>query len=169
MSLSKTIKYIEAAFDTIMNISAVFAGVLVVLIMLCVCMDVIMRYFFNNPLLWVVEMGEYAMLYITFIGAAWLLKIDGHVTIDILTMRMSGKKRNIFGMITSIIGVFISGFFVYYGALVTWDHFARGVYNPSLLQFPKAPLIAVIPFGAFLLLFQFIRNTLFLLHNINTK
>ena len=81
--LSKTIKYLEAIFDTIINISAIFAGVLIILIMLCVCVDVIMRYFFNSPLFWVVELGEYAMLYITFTGAAWLLKTDGHVTIDI--------------------------------------------------------------------------------------
>ena len=152
-----------------MNISAVFCGVLVTLIMLSVSVDVIMRYFFNSPLFWVGELAEYAMLYITFTGTAWLLKKEGHVTIDILTVVIDSKTRNILGVITNILGVFISVFLTYYGAIVTWDHFLRSVYNPSLLQFPKAPLIAVIPFGSFLLLIQFMRKTLILLQDLKTK
>lgn len=167
--MSKVIKYLEAIFDTIMNISAVFCGVLVTLIMLSVSVDVIMRYFFNSPLFWVGELAEYAMLYITFTGTAWLLNKEGHVTIDILTVVIDSKTRNILGVITNIIGVFISVFLSYYGAVVTWDHFLRGVYNPSLLQFPKAPLIAVIPFGSFLLLIQFMRKTLILLQDLKTE
>ena len=167
--MSKVIKYLEAIFDTIMNISAFFCGILVTLIMLSVSVDVIMRYFFNSPLFWVGELAEYAMLYITFTGTAWLLKKEGHVTIDILTVVIDSKTRNILGVITNIIGVFISVFLTYYGAVVTWDHFLRSVYNPSLLQFPKAPLIAVIPFGSFLLLIQFMRKTLILLQDLKTK
>lgn len=167
--MSKVIKYLEAIFDTIMNISAVFCGVLVIFVMLSVSVDVVMRYFLNSPMFWVGELAEYAMLFITFTGTAWLLKKEGHVTIDILIAVIDSKTRNILGVFTNILGVFICVFLTYYGAVVTWDHFLRGVYNPSLLQFPKAPLIAVIPFGSFLLLIQFMRKTLILLQNLKTN
>jgi len=147
-----------AIFDVIVDSLAIFAGALLVLVMLSVTMDVILRYFFSRPQSWVGELSEYALLYITFAGTAWVLKRDQHVKIDILIAALSPKKRKIFNLPVCIIGIFVCAILTYYGVKVTWDHFARGVCNVSLMEFPKGPLLAVIPVGMFLLLIQFIRR-----------
>jgi len=154
----KIIKYLEAIFDAIMDALFFIAGVLLILIMLSVTMDVIMRYFLNRPQFWVGELSEYALLYITFTGTAWVLKKDAHVKIDILSTLLSPKKINILGLFASIICIFVCIVLIYYGVKVTWDHFARRVFLPTLMQFPKGPLLAIIPVGAFLLLIQFMRR-----------
>lgn len=154
----KLVRSLEAIFDKIISALAVFAGVLLTLAMLIVCLDVIMRYFLNQPIAWVQEMIEYALLCLTFTGAAWLLKEEGHVKVDILINRISLEKRNILDVIVQILGIFLCTVLTYYGVQVAWDHFARGVYNPTLLEFPKGPLLAIIPIGTFLLLIQFIRK-----------
>jgi hypothetical protein len=46
---------------------------------------------------------------------------------------------------------------------------ARGVYNPTLMEFPKGPLIAIIPTGAFLLFIQFIRRFFGLLKDLRMR
>jgi len=155
----KLIKHLEAIFDAIVDAFAFLAGALVVLIMLFVSLDVIMRYFLNRPIFWVGELSEYALLYITFTGTAWVLKNDSHVKIDILIGWVNPKKRNIMDLSVSIICIFICVVLTYYGVKVAWDHFVRGVYNPALMSFPKAPLLAIIPIGSFLLLIQFIRRS----------
>lgn len=162
----KAIKYLEAIFDAILGALAFFAGVLLVLIMLCVSIDVIMRYFLARPLFWVGELAEYALLYITFTGTAWVLKRDEHVKIDVLTSRLGSRKRNIFVFSASMVGIFVCLVLTYYGVKVSWDHLVRGVYNPALLQFPKGPLLAIIPIGTSLLLIQFIRRALTLLRDL---
>jgi len=48
----------------------------------------------------------------------------------------------------------------YYGVKVTWDQFARGMYNPTLMEFPRGPLLLIIPVGTFFLLMEFIRRAL---------
>ena len=54
-----------------------------------------MRYFLNRPLVWVLELTEYALLWVTFLGAAWLLRQGGHVQVDVIVDFMSRrwKKR----------------------------------------------------------------------------
>jgi TRAP-type C4-dicarboxylate transport system permease small subunit len=54
--------------------------------------------------------------------------------------------------------MFACFYLVWYGAQVAWDHYQRGVFNPTLLEFPKGLVLAVIPIGSLLLLAQFLRR-----------
>jgi TRAP-type C4-dicarboxylate transport system permease small subunit len=151
-------KYLNVFFDTVVDSLAFLSGALLILIMISISVDVIMRYFFNRPLFWVGELAEYALLYITFTGAAWVLKKDRHVKIDVLVAGLNPKKRYILDWFVNIICIFVCAVLTYYGAVVARDHFVRGVYNPTLMSFPKGPLLAIIPIGTLLLTIQFIRK-----------
>ena len=114
-------------------------------------------------------MAEYSLLYITFAGTAWVLKRDSHVKIDILNTLLSPRHVCILNFISNIIGVFVCSVLTYYGTKVTWDHFERGMYNPTLMEFPKGPLLLIIPVGTFLLLIEFIRRTLKNFEELRTR
>ncbi len=149
---------VGAIFDGILNGFAFLSALLLAFIMLSICLEVIMRYFLNRPLVWVIEMSEYALLYITFLGTAWLLRREGHVTVDILLVRLNPKTRAVLGFFSSIIGIVISLILIWYGSEVAWDHYVRGVFKPTVLQFPTAPVLAIIPIGSIILAMQFIRR-----------
>ena len=152
--------YLNVLFDSVVDTLALLSGALLILIMMSISVDVILRYFFNRPQFWVGELSEYALLYITFTGAAWVLKNERHVKIDVLINRLNPKKKNILDWIVNIVCIFVCAVLTYYGIVVTWDHFVRGVYNPTLMSFPKGPLLAIIPIGTLLLMIQFIRKTI---------
>ena len=158
-------KHIKSVFDAAVDALAFFGALLIVLLMVGVSIDVFMRYFLNRPIFWVGEVAEYALLFITFTGTAWVLKHDRHVKIDILTGQLKEGKSRVLEIVVSIIGIFICAVLTYFGAIVAWDHLERGIYNPSLLSFPKGPLLAVIPLGTFLLLVQFVVKMITLLRN----
>ena len=42
---------------------------------------------------WVIELTEYLLAYLTFLGGAHLLKIDGHLTFDLVVQRLRKKKE----------------------------------------------------------------------------
>lgn len=147
-----------AIFDGILNVFAFLSALLLAFIMLSICLEVIMRYFLNRPLVWVIEMSEYALLYITFLGTAWLLRREGHVTVDILLVRLNPKNQAALGFLSSIVGIIISLILIWYGSEVAWDHYVRGVFKPTVLQFPTAPVLAIIPIGSVILAMQFIRR-----------
>jgi TRAP-type C4-dicarboxylate transport system permease small subunit len=156
--LLNILKRLEKIFDTVLELLSFISGIIFIFIMSSVCIDVFMRYFLNRPMNWVIEISEYLLVYMTFLGTAWVLRQDGHVTVDILTIRLNPKVRVITGITSSLIGVFVCLIIVWFGTIETWDNFERGVRNPSILEFPKAPLLAVIPFGSFFLMIQFIRR-----------
>lgn len=159
-------RHVSKIFDAILNALASFSGILVILIMLCVTVDVIFRYFLGCPQFWVGELSEYALLYITFTGTAWVLRTNDHVKIDILRPMLSEKMRHVLDLLVCMICIVVCVVLAYYGVKVTLDHFTRGIYNPSLMSFPKAPLLGIIPFGALLLLIVFIRNAFSLVKNL---
>lgn len=143
------------------RIEGIFAGVaifILVIVTLAVCLEVVMRYAFNSPLIFVVEIAEYALLYITFLGTAWTLRNNGHVRVDIMLGLFSQTTRRVFGVISSGLGVVISLVLTIWGVLVTWDKFSSDAYKPTVLEFPTWIVVIVIPIGSIILGLRFARN-----------
>ena len=146
-------------FDRTLNIMTFLAGMLLIFIMLSVCMEVILRSFFNRPQIWVTEVTECLLLYITFLGTAWLLREEGHVKVDVILNRLKPQTTAFLGIISSIIGVLVSITLTIYGFSVTWNYFQRGIYTPTALELPVSAILLIIPIGSLMLFIQFIRRT----------
>ncbi len=146
------------ALDGTINVLFVLGVVIVVLIFVVVCLGVIMRYFVHRPLGWVVQTSEYGLVFITFLGAAWVLRMDKHVTMEMVVNRLKPRNQELLRTITSIAGALICLVLVIYGSQVSWDLFQRGVYDALVLDVPMAPLVAIIPLGSLLLLLEFLRR-----------
>ena len=115
MSLSKSL---ERLFDRILSLFMALACIILCLVMLSIGLEVVLRYFFDRPQVWVIELSEYALLYITFLGAAWVLKADGHVTVDLFTALLNSRVRAICSLVSFIVCVLVSLVLVVYGARV---------------------------------------------------
>jgi len=147
-----------AVFDIIMEIFAYIASFLIICIMLVMCYEVIMRYFFHKPPVWAVESTEFMLYLLAFAGAAWLLKLDGHVRVDIIMGRLGIESKSLLLAVTSILGLVICLVITWFGAITTIDHFQRGILIKQSLVFPKYTMLIFIPIGCFLLAIQFLRN-----------
>lgn len=143
-----------------MNGMIFLAGLLLIFIMLSVCMDVIMRYFMNRPQIWVTEVIECLLLYVTFLGSPWLLREEGHISVDVLVNRVGPKTGALLGIISSVIGLFVSCTLAVYGFRLTWDFFQRNIYTPTAMEIPVSAIIVIIPVGSLVLFFQFARRTI---------
>lgn len=145
-------------FDRTMDIMAFFAGIILIFILLSVCLEVILRDFFNRPQIWVTQVTECLLLYITFLGSAWLLREEGHVKVDILLIRLKRKIRTILGVISSAIGTIVSVVITIFGFNLTLHYFIKGTYTPTVLEIPLSWIIVIIPIGSLMLIIQFIRR-----------
>ncbi len=150
---------VSVIFDRTISFLAFLAGVLIIFMMLAVGTEVITRYFFNQPLMGLTEIIEITLLYITFLGTAWLLKKEGHVKMDIVISRLKPRTQALANFVTSIIGVVICLAIAWYGAKVTWDHFHTAIFETPILEIPDAYVLVIIPIGSFLLFIQFLRRT----------
>jgi len=146
-------------FDRIIDLLASLAGGLILFMMLSICIDVVLRYFLNRPLTWGVEISEYILLWSTLLSVAWVLKIEGHVKIDLVVNRLNPRNQCLVNTITSILGAITCLVLLWYGTKVSWEFFERGTITNTILELPSAPLFAIIPIGSFLLFIQFVRRS----------
>jgi len=86
------------------------------------------------------------------------LRRGGHITIDLLFVRLKPKTQARLNVITSVLGIIISLILVWYGTTATVSFWQRGILTPTIMEFPRAAIIAIIPVGSFLLALQFLRR-----------
>ena len=134
------------------------AGVLLLFVTVGTCVDVILRYSFNRPIHWMLEITEYSMLYIPFLGAAFVLKDDGHIRIDLVITFLSERLRGWLNVVTAFVGGVVMATYTWFGAQVTLDYFRRGVPSLESLKTPMFLILMIIPIGGFFFSIQFFRQ-----------
>jgi TRAP-type C4-dicarboxylate transport system permease small subunit len=110
-------------------------------------------------MIWVTEVTECLLLYTTFLGTAWLLRDEGHVKVDIILNRLKPRTTAFFGILSSLVGIFVSIMMAFYGMSATWNYYRRGIYTPTAMEIPVAAILLIIPIGSFFLLIEFVRRT----------
>jgi len=117
---------------------------------------------------WIVQFNEYAMLFATFLGSAWLLSKGKHVSIELLVSRFGERTRKVFKIVHSLMGMGLCATLCWYGAVTTIEHFQRNIMHVQAVDVPMAYVLFVIPVGFFLLLIQFIVDFFTALHALGS-
>lgn len=155
----KLLTKLSICFDRIIDLTQILATILLIFVTFSVGAEVFLRYFLGRPTIWVTEIAEYLLLYITFLVVAWVLRREGHVKMDLVLSRFSPKTQSIVNAVTSLISAIVCFILTWYGAKTTWYFFQGGYPTPTPLRVPKFIVVAIIFVGSFLLFIQFLRRT----------
>ena len=145
-------------FDRIIEIGREAAIAMIIFSMLAISARVIIRYTFGFPINWVVDVSTILQLYLTFLAAAWLLREEGHISLDILFLFLKPRHRFLLQIINSILSSVMCAIITVYGVIETWSSWKLDLHLDMPMEPPKWVLIIVIPLGTFLLFIQFIRR-----------
>jgi len=145
-------------FDRLLDFFAVLAGIVAAFVTVAVSAGIITRFVFNRPMAWVIEISEYSLLYMAFLSAAWVMKNNQHVSVDLVYNSFSPKNKVIADLFTSILGGLVFLIVTYYGFKVTRNQYITKYFTPTFLEAPKFIVTLIIPVGSFLLLIQIIRK-----------
>ena len=117
--------------------------------------EVVSRYLFRFPLAFVIEISEYLLLVCGLMGAAYLLEVDRHITIDLLVSHLPFHWRRVCSIVNSIAGVLLCAVLVWKG----WEtiiHVYRNSFHSMGLGVPLFPFYSVIPLASLILGLQFV-------------
>jgi len=134
------------------------AGALVISMLLVIVIDVTLRYVFRSSIVWGFEFTEYALIYITFLGTAWLLKHGDHVKMDILLVSLKPGAQAWLVFIASGLLVIACILLLWYGINSTLDAIQTNAMSVKYYSIPKFILLIIIPISSFLLLIQALKN-----------
>ena len=150
--LKSYIKFVDSLNEKI----GIFVSWLTTVLVLVVCYDVFTRYFLKKSSVAVQELEWHLFAIIFLVGAAYTLKHDRHVRVDVFYMKFKPKLKawvNFLGSLLFLIpfcsiGIWSSKSFVMNSFLI-----GEGSPDPGGLP-ARFILKAIIPFGFLLLLIQ---------------
>ncbi|MBW2018105.1 MAG: TRAP transporter small permease [Deltaproteobacteria bacterium] len=144
--------------DRILATMAVMAGLLLLFLAFSIGYSIFARLVGIRSPLWTVQFNEYSLLWLCFLGSAWVLKRGKHVSMDIITSRLKPPAKKVFNILHGFMGVGVCSVLFWYSLVVTWNQFQRGVTDVKAVDVPKYLVLVVIPIGFLTLGLQFARN-----------
>lgn len=147
-------------FDFIIEFLAYLAGILLLAITFAVTASALVRYLGFRAPIWTLQYTEYGLLWFTFLGAAWLLREEGHIRIDTMISRLYAPSRRKVEIINDILGFLVSIIIFWFGTLHTIDLYQRQIMEVKGVIVPKFWFFLIIPLGGLTLSIQFVRNFL---------
>lgn len=145
-------------FDRVLDCMAALAGILLLATALVVTYSVILRYLHVRPPIWVLQYTEYGLLWITFLGAAWLQRRDGHIRIDSVVTRLPGWIRARLEVFNLLLCCLVALTLFYFSSVHCFDLFHRGIMEVKAVNVPKCLIFWIIPFGSLVLFLQSVRD-----------
>ena len=112
---------------------ATFTICLSVFLVVCVVWQVLSRYIFSAPSTITDELSRYLFMWVAMIGAAYTTGQKRHLAIDLLVMKLSGKRKLLVEIFIQIaITAFAVIVLIYGGSVLTIQTLAAGQLTPAL-------------------------------------
>ncbi len=137
-------------------VSAYMSALAILAATLIIVEQVWVRYLFNAPTIWQVEIAVYLLIAATFLGAPYGLKQNGHINIDILVVWLPERVRSRLDIITSFLALLFCVFLAWRGCVMWWEAFEGGWKSSTLLSVPLVYPYALLPLGMILTSLQYV-------------
>ncbi|WP_158211701.1 TRAP transporter small permease [Alkalihalobacterium alkalinitrilicum] len=143
-----------------MNLNRLTESITMVFVIAMVCLiflQIMTRLLFNTSFVWTDELARYLMIAIIFLGASLAFQYGSHISIDLLSNRLSNPSKKIFQTVVAmlciifLIVIIIKGF-----ELVS---LTLGQRSPNL-RIPMGYIYSVIPLAGILQILNIIDVTI---------
>ncbi len=148
----------KSIFDQFIDLFYFLAGCILGLLVILESVDSFARYLLNKPLPWSVEIAEYSLFIITFFGAAWLLRENKHVNVEVFIEILSARVKKHIRIIVLAISCITLAFLSCFSFISTIDTYKMGAAVAKMLTIPKFIFIAIMCFGYTVLFLESLRE-----------
>jgi TRAP-type C4-dicarboxylate transport system permease small subunit len=135
----------RSALDRLIDALATVAGALLCALVVLIMVDVMARYLRWFSLAWGLEASEYILYAITFLGAPWVLREQGHIAIEMVVERLSERARGKARLVSNALGALVCAVLLLFACRVVWQSYAAGTMVHKSFVFPEWLVFAGMP------------------------
>ncbi len=147
------------AYRLVLECCGGLAAVLLAFIALTVTLDVLLRPL-GLSLIWVFEITELLLVWITMLALPWVTYNGGHISVDVLVGNLSPGAACRLRVAVCLFVAALCFVIAYTGWVAAAGAWTRGLESPGLLQYPLWISRISIPFGFVLGGIEFLRQAL---------
>jgi len=148
---------ISRAYSALLYALATVAGLGLVWLMISVVASVLMRNAGVQPFAWLFTSAEYGLLYITMLGAPWLVRERGHVHIELVTAALPDGLRRIVSRCVAALCVLVCAVLTWKGVDLLLTNIERGDVDTRAYYYPRWLLTVAFPVSFGMMAIEFAR------------
>lgn len=152
--MSSWLKSVISVIDKISEWSGKSSGFFILIVIGLVVFEVVRRYGFNSPTDWNQELVVYLCIPLYIVGGGYIHSLKGHVSVDVLYIRMTPRAKAIIDLVTVPLLLVFSGVLLWFGADWARESIIRGETSGTSWEIPIFPVRLLIPLSALILLLQ---------------
>ncbi|MEL6208329.1 MAG: TRAP transporter small permease [Pseudomonadota bacterium] len=145
------------AYDLLIHAMALLAGLTLVWLMVATVLSVAMRNAGIQPFAWLFTSSEYGILYMTMLGAPWLVRKKGHVHIELVTAALPEGARVVVSRAIAVGCVLICALLAWKGAELVATNIERNDFDVRAYFYPRWLLTVSFPLSFGLMAVEFAR------------
>lgn len=150
MSLHPASEEPEDRISKLAAISGWLAGGVTLVMMVAIVREVVGRYFFHSPSDWSLELSEYMLVALAYLGAPYTELTEGNIRIDFIYGRYSPRVRAWVDIFINSVATLWSGMLVWQGWRLAWESWQLGSRSSEAMAWPLFPSQVLVPIGALL-------------------
>lgn len=154
--MEKTILTLRRIFKEIPKVLLWMGAMSVLLMAVLICYDVAMRYFFNAPKSWAIEIAQYLMLAVFFLPLAYVQQDRRHIKVELFVSHLPIRIRKILTeVVIPLLALAVNGAILWQVGRLAMKLLRRGTVSATSLRVPLFPIsmILVIAFFAAIVVF----------------
>jgi C4-dicarboxylate transporter DctM subunit len=152
-------KWLDEISSNLNKFGGALSGAAILILGIIISYEVIMRYIFRSPTIWVADISLLLCIGSVFFAVGYAMKEKAHIAVDLITGRLSYHNQVLFSLIGLIISAVYCSFLTWKGAEVAIATLRTGEMSAFGFRYPMAIPRAFIPIGGILLLLELINQT----------
>jgi len=154
-AVTRTYRLFMAAMARVNLALAILAAAILFIVTMMIFVEVSWRYLGGRSQLWVTEVSEYSLLYITFLAAPYLLQHRRHVAVDLFLATRQGLTATLLEVAIAVLGLALCILLAVQGVQLVLDQYAMGMRRVSVMAPRSWYIFAAFPVGMALMAVQF--------------
>jgi len=153
-------KTFDVLFDALLLALAQFAAVIFASIALVIPLNMALKNMGLPMIYGALDAIEYGLLAATFLAAPWVLSINGHVQVDLVTEALSARGRRVLSIVSWSIAAIVSAALAWYAFEALEASYARGAMIRKAFAIPEWWTLVMLPLCLTLCSIEFLRKIL---------
>lgn len=135
----------DGAFASLLRIMSLIAGWIIFALMIYTVLDVVLRYGFNRPFSGSLEITEFAMSLIVFLGLAYCGWVGGHVAVDLFERPLEDPRLRFVPVVLTFVGAVLFAMIAWFSAAEAFGSMQR---VSNMMRWPHYPFQLAVAFGS---------------------
>ncbi len=127
------------------------AGGVTLVMMVAIVREVVGRYFFQAPSDWSLELSEYLLVALAYLGAPYTELSEGNIRIDFLYARFTPRVRAGVDIFINCVALVWVAMLLWQGWRLAWESWELSARSSEAMAWPLFPSQVLVPIGCLLL------------------